>query len=222
MGSLVSISLVIFFIPEFHKEKSDSKSVLDFGKILGLLAIPKVGCLMLIKTVCAIPIGIFQSMFSIIAMEQFKLGADQNGMIMSYIGALSMFMQGVGISAFTSRFTDITLMKFSTMTLVICFYLLSLLSTLTDFLLLQIPLVCSLSLINSILSSTVTKVVPPSSTGTMLGLNMAVHSVIRSISPSVGAILMANYGYSSIGYIGVICNVVVLTLLKLLNAYIVY
>merc|ERR1712029_232399 len=126
-----------------------------------------------------------------------------------------MFMQGLGISAFTSRFTDITLMKFSTMTLVICFYLLSLLSTLTDFLLLQIPLVCSLSLINSILSSTVTKVVPPSSTGTMLGLNMAVNSVIRSFSPSIGALMMSNYGYSSIGYLGVVCNSLVLIMLKL-------
>merc|ERR1712029_1185987 len=117
-----------------------------------------------------------------------------------------MFMQGLGISAFTSRFTDITLMKFSTMSLVICYYLLSLLSTMTDFLLLQIPLVCSLSLINSILQSSVTKVVPASSTGTMLGLNMAVHSVISTLSPSVGALIMSTYGYSSIGYLGVVCN----------------
>merc|ERR1719442_155162 len=101
-------------------------------------------------------------------------------MLMSYIGALSMLMQGVGISAFTSRFSDTTLIKFSTLSLVLCYYLLSLLSTLTDFMLLQIPLVCSLSLINSILQSSVTKVVPASSTGTMLGLNMAVHSVCCS------------------------------------------
>merc|ERR1719461_348412 len=136
-------------------------------------------------------------------------------MLLSYVGALSMIMQGFGISAFTSRFSDSALLKFSTMSLMMCFYLLSLLTTLNDFLLLQIPLVCSLSLINSILSSTVTKVVPSSSTGTMLGLNMAVHSVIRSISPSVGAIMMASYGYSSIGYLGMVCNLVVLILLKI-------
>ena len=152
-----------------------------------------------------------------IAMEQFKLEPDQNGMLMSYIGALSMIMQGVGIAAFTSRFTDATLLKFSTASLIVCYYLLSLLSTITDFLLLQIPLVCSLSIINSILQSGVTKVVPASSTGTMLGLNMAVHSVIRSVSPSVGAIMMASYGYSSIGYLGMVCNLVVLILLKITN-----
>merc|ERR1712227_1144642 len=52
---------------------------------------------------------------------------------------LSMIMQGFGISAFTSRFSDSALLKFSTMSLMMCFYLLSLLTTLNDFLLLQIP-----------------------------------------------------------------------------------
>ena len=217
LGSTLSLLLVIFFVPEFQKpaEEEDGKAaVFDLKKILGLLTIPGVGSLILIKTVCGIPLGIFQSMFSVIAMEQFKLGADQNGMVMSYVGALSMLMQGLGVSALTSRFSDPTLLKFSAVSLVLCYYLLSLLTTLTDFLLLQIPLVCSLSLINSILQSMVTKVVPPSSTGTMLGLNMAVHSVIRSVSPSLGAVMMSAYGYSSIGHLGVMCNIVVLLLLK--------
>ena len=215
IGSTLSLILVIVFIPEFKKQEADKKAaILDLKKILGLLTLPRVGSLMLIKTVCGVPIGILQSMFSVIAMEQFNLAPDQNGMLMSYIGALSMLMQGVGISAFTSRFSDTTLLKFSAMSLVLCYYLLSLLSTMTDFLLLQIPLVCSLSLINSILQSSVTKVVPASSTGTMLGLNMAVHSVIRTLSPSVGALIMSTYGYSSIGYLGVVCNIVVLAMLK--------
>ncbi len=37
-----------------------------------------------------IPIGIFQSMFSVIAIEKFDLKADENGQIMSYIGILAM------------------------------------------------------------------------------------------------------------------------------------
>ena len=37
-----------------------------------------------------IPIGVFQSMFQVVALETFKLPADQNGMLMSYIGILTM------------------------------------------------------------------------------------------------------------------------------------
>ena len=48
---------------------------------------------MLVRTVCGIPIGIIQSMFSVLAMEQFQLSADQSGMLLSYVGALSMIMQ---------------------------------------------------------------------------------------------------------------------------------
>ena len=125
VGSMISLILVILFIPEFKKQSTDSKSVLNLQKILGLLTLPKVcrfltnngtiyvvyfkiclinilllshslyqvGSLMLVRTVCGIPIGIIQSMFSVLAMEQFQLSADQSGMLLSYVGALSMIMQ---------------------------------------------------------------------------------------------------------------------------------
>jgi len=37
-----------------------------------------------------IPIGIFQSMFQVVALETFNLPADQNGYLMAYIGVLTM------------------------------------------------------------------------------------------------------------------------------------
>jgi len=218
-GSSLSLALVIWYVPNIPKQvqPESNQSVLNLQKIFGLILLPKAGSLLLVKTVCGIPIGIMQSMFSLIAMEQFKLPADQNGMLLSYIGALSMFMQGIGISAFTSRFSDLALLKFSSVSLVVCYYLLSLLSSLQDFMLLQIPMVCSLSLINSILQSSLTKAVPSSQTGTMLGLNMAVHSTIRTIAPTVGGAMMASLGYPSIGHLGMFCNMLVLILLKVLD-----
>jgi hypothetical protein len=48
-----------------------------------------------------------------------------------------------------------------------------------DFILLLFPMTCSLCLVNSILTSALTKTVEKNDTGTLLGLNMAVHSVIR-------------------------------------------
>lgn len=93
-GSVVSLVLVIQFVPEFQKpqEEESKTAIFDVKKILGLFTLPGVGTLMLVKTVCGIPLGIFQSMFSVIAMEQFKLSAEHNGMVMSYLGALSMLM----------------------------------------------------------------------------------------------------------------------------------
>lgn len=36
----------------------------------------------------------------------------------------------------------------------------------------------------------------------MLGLNMAVNSLIRTISPTVGGFLLKSYGFQSFGYLG--------------------
>ena len=51
----------------------------------------------------------------------------------------------------------------------------------TDFLALLFPLTCSLCLINSIVTASVTKVVSRFDTGSVLGLNMAIHSAIRYV-----------------------------------------
>jgi len=220
-GSCVSLALVIYYVPEIPKQQQSESngSVLNVKQILSLITVPRAGSLLLLKTVCGIPIGILQSMFSVIAMEQFQLPADQNGLLLSYIGGLSMMMQGVGISACTSRFSDRMLLQFSAFSLVISFFCLSLLTSIYDFLLLQVPMVCSLSLINSILQSSLTKSVPQTQTGAILGLNMAVNSTIRTLAPTIGGAMMTMYGYSSIGNLGSICNLVVLFLIKSLDIY---
>ena len=48
------------------KDKNDSgQSLFSVSAITRLLALPGVGVLLLIKTVCGVPIGILQSMFSV-------------------------------------------------------------------------------------------------------------------------------------------------------------
>lgn len=52
-----------------------------------------------------------------IAIEQFKMPADQSGMMLSYTGIIALVMQGFGVGVLSSRMTDVTLMKFSTVLL---------------------------------------------------------------------------------------------------------
>ena len=37
-----------------------------------------------------VPMGIFQSMFSVVALERFQLPPDQNSYVMSYVGVMAM------------------------------------------------------------------------------------------------------------------------------------
>jgi len=213
-GTLIGLVLVLVFIPEFKKEKKEEKTIFDMKKILSLILLPGVRGVLLVKLLCGIPIGVLQSMLSVIAMDMFGLAPDQNGYLMSYAGVLSMIMQGVGVQLFTSRMTDLSVVKFAAFTLALSFYALGYISGLTDFLLLLAPLVFSLALVNSVLNSSITKQVPQSETGTMLGINMAINSVIRTLAPTIGGFLLHSYGFKSIGMLGAGCNAAVLIITK--------
>jgi len=215
-GSLFSLLLVVVFVPNIDKSQvtKDNTGVFNFKKMIGLVALPKVHGLLLLKAVCGIPTSILESMFTVFAMQEFGLAPDQNGFLMSYIGVLSLLMQGAGVSFITSRFSDLRAINFSAFTLALSFYAMSLLTGLTDFLVLLAPIVFSLSLTNSVISSRLTKVVSPTDTGAILGINMAVGSVIRTLAPTLGGWMMSTYGFRSIGVLGAFCHMSVLFLTK--------
>merc|ERR1712018_492230 len=123
-------------------------------------------------------------------------------------------MQGFGIAFLTRRADDKVLMSLSTSTLAMSYFIMTVIRQVSDFLALLFPLTCSLCLINSIVTAAITKTVSRSDTGSVLGLNMAVHSAIRSLAPTLGGHMVQTYGFASLGFLGVFCNLLVLVLLK--------
>lgn len=67
-------------------------------------------------------------------------------------------------------------------------------------------MIASGSVLNLIASSSITKCVPDTATGTSLGLNMATHSLIRSMTPTFGGYLYSIFGYPSFGLLGFLMN----------------
>lgn len=74
-------------VPESSRQK---ESIFSVKKITELLQIPAVFFLITVKIITGVPFGIFQSMFSLVSMEYFKLEPQQNGFVMSYVGGLSI------------------------------------------------------------------------------------------------------------------------------------
>jgi len=188
-------------------------SILNIFGILRILFSPQVVILLLIKLSCGIPIGILQAMFSVITIDHFDLAADQTGVLSSYVGCIAMLMHGLGISLMTSTFSDKKILRFSTMFLATSLIILTLVNDIQDFFLLLLPLTCSMTLIHCIITGCLTKVFHPSSTGQVLGLNMAIHSSIRAISPTIGGYLILTYGLTSLGGLGFISALITFILL---------
>jgi len=221
LGSVASILLVYFTIPKNTKEfaksqdedsvpvpqSSQSAGLFDYKRILGILKLQNVGYLLFIKCVSGVPIGILTAMFSVFVMEYFQMGAKENGYILSYSGAVSMVIQGFGIKLLTARYSEALLIKYSISSLILAYTIMIFTQqNIIIFLLALIPLASGGAVLQTIVTSVITKSVPSADTGSALGLSMATHSLIRSISPTIGGWLFASYGFYIFGLIGVFMN----------------
>ena len=75
-------------------------------------------------------------------------------------------------------------------------------STLLQLCLILVPMIMGGAFLNTLTSSVITKVVPETATGTGLGLHMATHSLIRTVSPTLGGYLYSWLGYPAFGALG--------------------
>ncbi|KAI1889864.1 hypothetical protein AGOR_G00167310 [Albula goreensis] len=218
IGSLINLLLVLNFIPK-HTKKSDNQdpapkpdgrmSVFNLGQIKRLMKFPGVAKTFAIKIISGLPGGVFQVMFSIIAMNFFHLQAEQTGYLMAYIGVLQMVIQGGVIGWLTRRYSESSLLLLAIGITSLVGLAQALMSSVFQFCLIVVPMMFSLSVFNVITDSILTKSVPSSDTGTMLGLCASVQSLLRTIGPTIGGFLYQNYGVASFGFIEFAVNILV-------------
>ncbi|XP_051505731.1 solute carrier family 22 member 18 [Myxocyprinus asiaticus] len=217
VGSFVSLLLVLNFIPKQTKihatwesdKRGSSKSVFNLGEITRLMKFPGVSKTFTVKIISGLPSGIFQVMFSIIAMNFFQLQAEQNGYLMAYFGIVQMVIQGAVIGRLTSRFSEFSLLLLSVGISSLVGLGLAMMTNVFQFCFIVIPMMFSLSVFNVITDSMLTKSVSPSDTGTMLGLCASAQSLLRTVGPTIGGFLYETYGVPSFGYIKFATNAAV-------------
>ncbi|CAG2197507.1 SLC22A18 [Mytilus edulis] len=192
LGSLLSVYLTWQFIPQKTKRIVVTSEATAPGALF----------LLTVRALAGIPIGVFQSMFSVVAMETFKLLPEQNGYMMSYVGILTMIVQGLGVKVLTKKFSENDILKWSSFLLVWSYLALAFVKDIFQMCLVMTPLVVGLASSNIVISSALTRTVSALDTGVMLGLNMAVNSFIRSLSPTVGGYLLQYFGFPVFGYLG--------------------
>ncbi|XP_010894233.1 solute carrier family 22 member 18 isoform X2 [Esox lucius] len=211
-GSLINLLLVLKFIPKNTKSQApqdqsqalqdqskQKKSVFDMGEIIRLMKFPGVAKTFSIKIFSGLPSVIFQVMFSIIAMNFFQLEPAQNGYLMAYFGIVSMVIQGGVIGRLTAKYSENSLLLLSIGMSSLVGLAQAFMTNVYQFCFIVLPMMFSLSVFNVITDSMLTKTVPSSDTGTMLGLCASVQSLLRTIGPTIGGILYQNYGVSSFG-----------------------
>lgn len=208
-GSVLNVLLVTTCIPARTKplsaaasdqqKMSKASSVFNLGEITRLLKFPGVLKIFIIKIVAGLPTGLFMVMFSVICMNFFGLKAEHTGYLMSYFGVTQMIIQGLVIGRLTQSYSDETLLRVSIAMISVVGLAKALMTSMIHFCIIVLPLMLSFSMLAVISDSMLTKSVPASDTGAMLGLCSSVQSLTRTVGPTIGGYLYHNYGVPSFG-----------------------
>uniref|UniRef100_A0A8C6V6W7 Solute carrier family 22 member 18 n=1 Tax=Neogobius melanostomus TaxID=47308 RepID=A0A8C6V6W7_9GOBI len=227
VGSLFSLMLVLKYIPKTTKStaakaSTEGQKSTSFGEITRLLKYPGVAPTFIVKTVAGLPSGeYFQVMFSIIALEVFKLEPQQNGYLIAVFGSLIccylQVIQGAVIGRLTARFKERSLLLPVHRAGAAAVGLgQAYMQTVVHFCLTAAPMMLSLNVFNVITDTILTKSVPSTDTGTMLGLCAAEQSLLRTLGPTLGGFLYVNGGIKAIGLTQCVVNAAVFIVLLLL------
>jgi MFS transporter, DHA1 family, tetracycline resistance protein len=214
-AGLVAINLlmVVFWLPEsLAPEKRSTQSTkqprISFTALIAALRRPYSGSLLIIRFFFGLAFAIFQTIFSLYALRRFNLEAQQTGFILTYVGVLSVIVQGFVVGKLNERFSDHLLILSSTILMGFSLLAWAFAPSVPILLIILAPIALSGGILNTILSSALTKTVQAEEIGGILGLSSSIESSTRVIAPTLGGLLLDQLGSGAPGMFSAIILVV--------------
>jgi len=170
--------------------------------LLAALRRPYVGALLHSRFFFGLAFSMFQTVFALYGQARFGLTAQNTGYILAYVGVLAAFTQGFLVGKLVNRipedrlvFWGIGLMAFSLLGWALA-------PTMLVLLVVMIPIALSGGILNTVISSALTKSVSTAEIGGTLGLSSSLESLTRVIAPSLGGIMIERLGPAAPGLFG--------------------
>ena len=197
--SFINLILIYAWLPEsLSSEKratmNGQKPAITLGALLQALKRPFTGSLLITRFFFGLAFAIFQTIFSLYTLAKFNLSAQSTGLILTYVGVLSVIVQGFLVGRITNRFRE-------DIVIVICVALMAvslagwaIVPSVFALLVILTPTALAGGILNTLLSSTLTKAVEPQEVGGILGLATSVESATRIFAPVIGGALLQQLG----------------------------
>lgn len=207
--SFINLLLIYFWLPEsltaeIRAAMPEKRPAVTLAALLQALQRPFSGSLLITRFFFGLAFAIFQTMFAAYALQKFQLSARDTGFVLTYVGVLSVFVQGFLIGRLTKTFREdllisacVALMAFSLAGWALAPSLFWLLVVLT-------PTAISGGVLNTLLSSTLTKAVQPQEIGGILGFSASIESATRIVAPILGGFLLQSVGAWAPGTFGAV------------------
>ena len=223
--ALFNFILIYAWLPEsLTKEKREQlgeqkKPSVTLDALIAALMRPFTGSLLITRFFFSLAFAIFQTIFSLYALAKFNLTARDTGFVLTYVGVLSVFVQGFLVGRLTNRFREDHLITFAVALMAVSLLGWALVPSVFWLLVVLTPTSISGGILNTLLSSTLTKAVAPQEIGGILGLSASVESSTRIIAPILGGALLERVGTWSPGAFGavIMIGVTVYVIAKIYN-----
>jgi len=223
--ALINFILIYAWLPEsLTKEKMEQlgeqkKPSVTLEALVTALKRPFTGSLLITRFFFGLAFAIFQTIFALYALAKFNLTARDTGFVLTYVGVLSVFVQGFLVGRLTNRFREDHLITASVALMAVSLLGWALVPTVFWLLVVLTPTAISGGILNTLLSSTLTKAVAPQEIGGILGLSASVESSTRIIAPILGGALLEKVGTWSPGAFGavIMIGVTVYVIAKIYN-----
>jgi len=207
--SIVNMVLIYFWLtesltPERRAQMSHDRPPVNLAALLTALRRPFSGALLITRFFFGLAFATLQTVFSLYALTRFGLPAARTGYILAYVGVLSVITQGFLVGRLARRFREDVLILSCVGLMAVSLAAWALSPSVLILMIVLAPMSFSGGMLNTLLSSTLTKAVGMEETGGILGLAAAIESSTRIIAPIIGGALLQEVGAWAPGAFGAI------------------
>jgi len=194
--SLVNLVLVSTLLPESLTAEDRARlsarrrPLFDLAALRAGLAHHRVGPLLTIRSATTLSHAVFETSFALWAIAALAVSARTNGLLLGYVGVLSVFIQAFLIGKLTKRFTDDSLLLFSVTLGGVALLLWGFVPNVGLLVLLMPAISVGLAVTNTVMTSALTKAVDRDEVGGILGIQTSIQSFARVIGPIAGGFLL--------------------------------
>lgn len=162
--SLLNLILVAAWLPESltpekRADMPEKSPRFTFAALGAALKRPFSGSLLITRFFFGLAFAIFQTIFALYALKKFQLDAQDTGLILTYVGVLSVFVQGFLIGRLTQRFREDLLIAVSVVIMAASLLAWAFVPSVFWLMVILTPIAMAGGILNTVLSSTLTKAV---------------------------------------------------------------
>jgi len=198
--SFINLVAILIWLPESlppskrSEMRKNPHTAFNLANLFDELRRPCIGPLLMISLFYSLAFTLFQSNFSLYAKDVLNLSVQNTGFVLTYVGLLSVIVQGFAIGKLTKVFKERKLITTGIILLIVTLFIWGFTRQIWLLLIILAPISLSAGILNTLITSQITKAVYREDVGGTLGLANSMQTFAQITTPGLGGLLLSNLG----------------------------